>query len=315
MIRRVIPFAVLLGIASCSGAAVNGPAGGSGTETGTDDGTTETSTIPDTLAVNLKSVSFDGTNLQVTIDSLDSTPVSVTYLRDSRLDLSGYTAFRMQEDALDRLFVALGAVSTDGSVQAVTVGDGGQFNTYFAGGAYDRSGTFDRPTGDGTAGSGQVSYAGSYVAVTNMGAPRDGGADDVALPITAGTDTSLTPRQPVRVQGDIFLNANFSDNSINGAIYNRQLVDTNYALVDVILVPGTINDDGTFEGVAEYDTRAPIGTYGGIFGGTDAHSVAGLVHLTEFDTTIDNEQEHGVFVLTQCGPDNTLPVCTNVASP
>ena len=64
---------------------------------------------------------------------------------------------------------------------------------------------------------------------------------------------------------------------------------------------------------AEDPEQVPIGTYGGIFGGVDARSVAGLVNLTEFEADWDNEREHGVFVLTQCGPFNLSPICTMVA--
>ncbi len=311
MFKQVLPFAALLAIAACSGAAVIGPAGddGGGGGGGVDPAT---STVPDALKVNLDAVDFDGTTMKVTISSLDSTPAEVTYLRDARLDVPGYTAYRMQEDALDRIFVALGAISADASVAAVTVGDGGQFGRYFAGGSYSRSGDFDRPEIGTGPGAGQVSYAGSYAAVTNVGVGR-GGPTDVSLPLTTPVDGSLLPEQPARVAGDIFLNANFSDNSVNGSIYNRVIVDNGMALSDVVLVETEIGTDGTFLGGAEYSDQTPIGNYGGIFGGTDANSVAGLVHLTEFELTMDNEQEHGVFVLTQCGPNNTLPVCSNVA--
>lgn len=310
MFRQVLPFAVLLAVAACDGAAVVGPAGDGG---GGGSGGTDAITVPDALKVNLTDVNFDGTTMKVTISSLDSTPTEVTYDRDARLDVPGYTAYRMQEDSLDRIFVALGAVSEDGSVAAVTAGDGGQFNTYFAGGSYSRDGSFDAPTiGTGPA-AGQVSYAGSYAAVTNVAAPRDGGSDDVAIPITGSVDSTLVPGQPSRVTGDIFLNANFADNAVNGSIYNRQLVDYGMTLAEVILVPGAIAEDGTFSGDAENSGQSIIGSYGGVFGGVDAHSVAGLVQLTEFSDSLENEQEHGVFVLTQCGPDNTLPVCDNVA--
>lgn len=313
MIKQVLPLAALLAVAACGGAAVVGPAGDGG---GGGSGGTDAITVPDALKVNLTDVDFNGTTMKVTIASLDSTPTQVTYDRDTRLDVPGYTAYRMQEDSLDRIFVALGAISDDGSVAAVTVGDGGQFNRYFAGGSYSREGSFDAPTiGTGPA-AGQVSYAGSYAAVTNIAAPR-GGTDDVAIPITGSVDPTLVPGQPSRVTGDIFLNANFSDNSVNGSIYNRQLVDHDLQLADVILVPADIAADGTFLGGSEDTNQAGNGSYGGVFGGIDAHSVAGLVHLTrvtdESMNDIPNGQEHGVFVLTQCGPDNTLPVCGNVA--
>ncbi|PYF09667.1 hypothetical protein C8J30_10737 [Rhodobacter viridis] len=312
MIRRVWPLAALLAIGACSGPAIISSGGNNGGGGG------DTSSIPPELAKNLKSVSFDGETMKVNIEGGDGHPAEVTYERDTRLDVPGYSAYRTQETPLDRLYVALGAISTDGSVQAVTVGDGGVSNVYYAGGSYDRAGGFDAPktnSADGT-----VHYAGSYAAVTNVNAPRDGGPDDVALPVSGSVSGSVIPAQPSRVTGDIFLDTNFTDNTVRGSISNRELVDTHTALVDVILVPTSIDptDDpdtraGTFSGAAEYADQTVIGTYGGIFGGEGANSVAGVVHLTEFNPNWENEQEHGVFVLTQCGPSNTLPICDNVA--
>jgi len=159
---------------------------------------------------------------------------------------------------------------------------------------------------------GQVSYAGSYAAVTNVNVAR-GGATDVAI---ATTETGvLVPGQPSRVSGDIFFNVNFLDESINGAIYNRVLIDQSLSLANIVLVRADIAADGTFLGGAEYDDAANtvVGVYGGIFGGVSANSVAGLVNLNEFNDAWENEREHGVFVLTQCGTNNTLPICDAVA--
>lgn len=304
MIRRVWPLAALLAVAACSGAAIVTPK-----DDDDDDGGGGTSTIPTTLSADLQSVTFDGSKMMVNIKEDSGASGAVTYTRDDRLDVPGYVAYRTQERPLDRVYVALGAISTDGSVQAVTVGDGGVSNIYYAGGTYSRTGAFDAPASD----KGTVHYAGTYAAVTNVDAPRDGGSDDVAQPVPPGTSDSDIPGQPSRVSGNIFLDANFSDNNVRGSISNRELVDTHRALADVILVDTTIARDGTFAGNTQYRDLTTIGTYGGIFGGTDANSVAGLVHLTEFDPDLDGEQEHGVFVLTQCGPNNTLPICDNVA--
>jgi len=304
MSRIWLPLAAALAIAACSTDETDGGGGGGG-------GDPTSPVTPDALKVNVSQIIYDGATLQVSIDYLDSTPVMVEYLRAPTLDLPGYQAFMMQEDALDRLFVALAAESDDGSVRAITAGDGGQFNRYFAGGVYEREGAFLRPVIGTGPGAGQVSYAGSYAAVTNVGIT--GGATFLGDPVTPGTDPSLIPGQPGRVSGDIFLNVNFSDDSVNGAIYNRMLVDLGFSLEDVILVRTSIAADGTFLGEAEYDDLTSIGTYGGIFGGVDARSVAGLVNLTEFERDWDDEREHGVFVLTQCGPYNASPLCTMVA--
>ncbi|MBD3788147.1 MAG: hypothetical protein IE922_14490 [Sphingomonadales bacterium] len=130
--------------------------------------------------------------------------------------------------------------------------------------------------------------------------------------------------------GKTFLNVNFQDNSINGSIYDRNMIDTldgvPVRLETVYLTPADIASDGTFSGGTARLDNSGTGSYGGIFGGTDANSVAGLVHLeasqvylagsnpdTASGTQIENAQEHGVFVLTQCGVNNTSAVCSQVA--
>lgn len=294
-----------------------------GATDGDGDGTggTGTNTIPANLKVNVGGASYSdrGTastaddTLSLMIAGLDSTPTTVQYVRDQTLDVPGYVAFKMQEDALDRMFIALAAESQDGSVRAVTAADGGQFQRYYGGGYYERTGAFDKPAIGTGPGAGQVSYAGAYAGVANGGAPNTH-----TLPVPPGTDPSLVPDQPGRITGDIFLNANFADGEmlVNGSIYNRVIADTGYALGDVILLPASIAEDGTFAGNVE-GPQPNVGTvtggYGGIFGGTDAASVAGLVHLTAFDDAFENEQEHGVFVLTQCGLPGDDPICAGVA--
>jgi len=195
-------------------------------------------------------------------------------------------------------------------VQAGVVSDGGQFNRFFSGGFYQRDGAYDPPGGIGSP-SGLVSYAGNYAGVTNIDAP--GGPN--LLPPPAGTDPSVLPAQSSRTQGEIFLNVDFADNAVNGSVYDRTLVDSTTALPDIVLVDGDIAGDGTFLGTVEYDgdpTRS-IGDFGGIFGGTNAAAVGGVVSLNEFfdDSNIANnaERERGVFVLIQCGQPGDDPAC------
>lgn len=329
MARHLLPLAALVALMACSGPALvnssgssSGTDGDAGTDTGTD-GSTTTITVPEALAVNLEGFVYDPDNgtLEVTIAGLDSTGANtnslVTYTRNPTLDYGVYKAYSVQEDALDRIFVALAATSDDGSVTAVTTGDGGQFNKYFAGGLYSRKGDFTPPgIGDGS-GKGQVSYAGDYVAVTNIPVSRSA-PTSIALAVDSGTAAEITPWQPMRVGGKIFLNANFQDNAVNGAVYDRTMLDTTsgagFALDTIYLTPTTIESDGTFLGSTENTAQDVTGSYGGIFGGTDANSVAGVVHLEDVHdstgTVIENAEEHGVFVLTQCGVNNTSAECS-----
>ncbi|WP_417523150.1 thymidylate synthase [Marinovum sp.] len=280
--------------------------------------------MPDVLADDVATLSIPGGNtITVAIRSLDGTPSQNTFTRNAALDTAGYLAYTAQEDALDRMFVALAGSSLDGSVHAGTVADGGQFNRYFGGGFYERDGSFSPPAIGTGPGEGQVSYAGNYAAVTNIGAVD--GDHLITVPPGPGGGASLPdlPRESHRVSGTIFLNANFVDNAVNGEISDRILISpvggAQTALEDVTLIVAPIDTNGEFYGDVEISddaTDSPgtgIGNYGGIFGGSGASSVAGLVHLSGHIPNVDSEVEHGVFVLTQCGQPNDSAICDLVA--
>jgi hypothetical protein len=278
-------------------------------------------TLPTVLAKNLKAIAYDqaSDSFRITYSSLDTTPTVATWNRRAALDTVGYRAYTVQEDALDRMFVGLAKTSTDGSVTAIAAGDGGQFNRVFQGGSYARNGGWSAPAGTSAGGSGQVSYAGTYAGVTNIRAPRPG----EILPVPGGTAGEVIPGQPSRVQGDIFINANFTDNAVNGAIYNRVLVDYTFGLQAVILVPTDIEANGSFTGTTERwvnddSSMAVTGDYGGVFGGTGATAVGGLVALTKLyrsddGTALTGALEQGVFVLQQCGTPGDAAICGQVA--
>jgi hypothetical protein len=158
--------------------------------------------------------------------------------------------------------------------------------------------------------NGLVSYAGTYAGLLNVGTTNG------TLPVPPGTDPSLIPERASRVTGDIFLNADFTDNAVEGAITNRQSADLGTVFADVILVPTAIDGNGRFQGSAEAPGGQPaIGSYAGLFGGTGATSVAGGTHLQYFDDRFTNEEERGVFVLTRCGLAGDAPICDGVNPP
>ena len=267
---------------------------------------TVTTAIPASLAGNVASFTFvpesGGTPGTVTIelDALDSSSVTATYVRNAALDIGKYQAYTFQERAETRHYTTLGAESEDGSVLAGVVADGGQFNRYFGGGHYERTGTYTHPT------TGQVTYAGDYAAVTNEN------GDGTQL-ISTTLDPSVQPSQAGRISGTITIIAEFSSNRVNGEIYNRVLnpgeAGEETGLANVVLVDGTIATDGSFEGDAETIDQVDIGNYGGIFG-TNADSVAGVVRLTEWDTARNGEEEYGAFVLEACdGSGTDDPAC------
>ena len=228
------------------------------------------------------------------------------YIRTESLDVPGYAAYTYQDDALDRFFVALCGQSPYGTAQGAVVADGGQFGEYFGG-----TQMFAIEAYTGGPEVGLVSYAGTYAGITNLGYRGD---EIMEIPTPPGDVSSLTTMQPAVVQGEVFLNADFGDNAVNGAIYNRQIVNVTGQpatdLEDIYLQVGIIDENGAFYGTTSFgDTDQDNGVYGGVFAGTNATGVAGAVLLNDFDEDRDQEQEYGIFVLTQCGLPDDAAIC------
>jgi len=302
-----------------------------GTVTGTTTPTTPTNpttatAIPDAVASNLTALSFDATASTVTVEisGLDSSPSVVsTFTRNLGAEAglpAGHLAYTLQEDPLDRFFSAIVSESNDGTVRGGVVSDGGQFLRFFSGVYYERDGGFTPPTSTTSPGSGQVSYAGDYVGLDNWSGPVPN--------LPAGTHPSIQMQAPGRVTGQIFLNVNFDDLLINGSVFNRILLDRPsvanpngdpHQVPTLILTPGNIAADGTYAGdsiEASVDgTLQSIGQYSGIFGGANAASMAGGLIITDFDPNLENESEHGFWVLTQCGQTGENAALCNGTQP
>ena len=251
--------------------------------------------------------SVDGTmTVQITLDAQG--PVSAEYTRNPALDVDGYIAFSQQDDPLDRIFIAMGARSADNSVEGVLAMDGGQANRFFGGTTFRQIGPYAEPAPT----SGLVSYAGDYVGLSNLNAT----SNLIGLPpINPATDPALLPLQASRVTGQIFINADFTDNAINGLIVNRTNIDRNESLADLALIVTNIDADGRFLGTVEVvgAIEIKIGDYGGTFGGTGASGIAGGVHLDgDYIPNVEKEQEFGIFVLTQCGLAGDAAICDGV---
>ncbi len=235
----------------------------------------------------------DGGTLAVRI-TLDGDDALQQYVAAGTLN--GYSRFTQQDDGLDRAFTALAGESADGSVQAVVAMDGGQFNRYF-GGAVVNQDSYTAPT------SGLASYAGAYVGLVNIG-PAAGS-------IPAGADPSLYPFTTTDVTGSVFLNADFTDNQVNGSIYDRVFDPDGDAfdLQTIVLTATAISGNGGFSGDVELGDLTNVGSYDGAFGGANAANVAGVVSLGEglFEGStvpgaddFENEAEIGIFVIGQC---------------
>lgn len=292
MERFWISCAALAALAACSS---SNPF--TGTETDA-----EESGIPEIIASDLDGIVYDAANQTLTVRgvTLDGSVLDSSYTRNAALDRGGYEAYTFQESSLDRHSTAY--VKEINGTRAAIVVTGGQFETYFGGGIYGRTGAFDPP--EVSVNNGLVNYAGSYVGLTNI--TGDGGD---LLPVAPGTDDSVRPVQAAEVTGDVLINADFVDNSVNGIIYNRVIQDaSSLVMLDLAMQPGTIAEDGTFTGDLTINNQNR-GTYAGIFGGEDASAVAGAIFAEDHIDGIDNEEEYGAFVLQACGTPGEDPLC------
>jgi len=257
--------------------------------------------IPEPIARNMVNANYDrnaGT-LRVTIVGLDSTPLEAVYERNPALDLPGYVGFSVQEDPLDRFFVAYAQTSEDGNTIGTLTMDGGQFTTYIAGVHYTQNGY--TPHVSSQPDNGLVAYTGNYVGILNIGDPDD---SLLKVPTTTVPD-ELLPQQPFRVTGDVVINADFVDMRVNGGVANREARGTGGATFDldeIGFVPAAILENGTFFGDVQRSDTSNIGNYAGTFGGPQASGIAAGVALTgDFVETVEGENEFGLIVLTKCG--------------
>ncbi len=250
------------------------------------------------LAVgDIDAAAFDAASETMTVAiTLDADVANQVYTRNVTYDTAGYQAYTTQDDPLDRMFTAFGGVSADGVTTAVVAMDGGQFNRYFGGAVFNAT-SYAAPSG------GLSSYAGTYAGLSNVGT-RVG-----TLP--SGAPASLLPERATRTSGLVFINADFTDNQLNGAIYDRIALDGSGLAVDpvIVLVPTGIAANGSFSGIVEKQDLTPIGEFTGTFGGTNASAIAGGIYITDFDPDILGEEERGIFVLDQCGTAGASAVC------
>tara|TARA_R110000764_G_scaffold9998_7_gene31289 strand:- start:3648 stop:4589 length:942 start_codon:yes stop_codon:yes gene_type:complete len=311
MTRLYSGIAILALVAACGD---GNPFSGTPTDT---DGDSTTSPIPAVLASDLDSFTYnpsDGT-LTVTGVGLDEDALSSVYRRRPGLDVPGYVAFTAQDDPLDQHATAY--VQDINGTRAGIVVTGGQFGTYSGGGAYARDGAYSPHVV--TPESGEVTYAGDYVGLTNM----SGDPTDLAA-VPPGTPVELIPGQAAKVTGKIFFNVDFADNTLKGAVYDRVLDandnqlppgQTELIVGSLEFDPTTIDSDGTFFGDVRLNGETdPRGNYGGIFGGTESEVMAGVLFIE--DHLVSNttaEQEYGMWVIGKCGgPQQSAAICSDV---
>ena len=305
------------------------------TDTGTGTGTTTpaTSNVPEAILNDLESISFDSSTNTLTVAGLtqDGVPVAnsyrhvpTTYTPGSENVApfaNGFQTFTAQNDPLGRHVTAFVA-SRDG-VQAGVVMTGGQFNRFFGGSYFDRTGAYVAPTAPD--GGFNVTYTGRYAAGLNSVGP----VTDL-LATSGGLDPDVdTPNQTAYIRGLVFVNVDINDMSVEGEIYDRTAVLDNSGspgfldLTDLVLVEGSLLADGSFSGNVERDQSDTtddvvgndIGDFAGVIGGASGEFIAGGTKVEDFDTVLENEIEYGVFVLDLCTAASTDPVCVNALSP
>lgn len=263
------------------GGTGGGSGGGSGGSTGG---------IPAALRGNLLSANFNqaaGT-LTAVIDPLDASPVTVTFARNAALDRAGYQAFTYQESTSNRLFLALFRTTTNGAASGGVTASG-QFTEMIWGANYAANSAFAAPAAGGLA-----SYSGRYMGMLNSG---------TTVP---GPGAPFNPIQPYRVEGQVLLNADFTNNNVEGGIRNRSVVETTTPLDSLFLTITEITSTGTFAGKVEFGDREEAGSYGGTFAGTGGTAVAGIIDVKPISGDSD-VLEKGVFVLDRCAPGDPSP--------
>lgn len=312
MIRILAATAALALLTACGDGQpfAFGDTGGGGTPTTPATGTT----VPTELAQNLYAITYNpngaggaGT-LAVDIRSLDASVFNATYVRDASRDIDGYRAFEYREDGNGngRKFLAFVAQSDSGNVTAAAAADGGQFNRYFGGGFYSRSGVYSEPAGTAQPNSAVVRYSGSYAGVITV--DTSGNVDYTPGAVQPGGEY---PYQPSAVRGETLIIADFKNDMVNGTIFNRTIISedgttvlpSSYDLSDIALTRTEIAADGTFLGTVDpsgnVTTPSPIGFYGGIFAGVGATDLAGVILINPYPSNA-NIWEHGIFVIGTC---------------
>ncbi|MCB1343420.1 MAG: thymidylate synthase [Pseudooceanicola sp.] len=291
MKRIILSLAAVAALSACSGG--NPFAEDTDTET-------PVTGIPEVLTSDLDGVSYDPVAQTLTVRgvSLDHNNYEVTYKRNSDLDRGGYEAYTTQDNAITQHSTAY--VKDINGTRAAVVSTGGQFEHYFAGTVYGRSGEFDpAPV---TEDSQVVSYVGNYVGLLNT--PGDGGD---LIPVDPLTPPGARPRQAAEVTGRVLINADFGKMRVQGGVVDRD-ADGLGALEDLALVPTDIDENGQFtEGVTI--NLQNKGTYGGIFGGSGSSEVAGSLFVKDHIDGVDNEEEYGIFVLPKCGTPGDDALC------
>ncbi len=311
--------ALALGVVACG----DGNPFTDGTTTTTPPSTgTPVSGVPAAILNDLERIDFNAATNTLTVTGLtqDGVPLVNEYRAIASTFAPGYVTFTGQNDPLGRHATAF--VASREGLQAGVVMTGPQFNKFFGGSFFERSGTYSAPTAPES--RFDVTYYGNYAGGINSSGP----ITDL-FPVVGVDPDVNTPSQTAYVRGLMFVNVDLNDMSVEGEIYDRTGVFSGgFAdLPDLVLVEGTLAGDGTFSGNVEFDATDTnsgtpsnpvgndIGDFAGVIGGPGGNAMAGGITLSEFSDDLENELEYGVFVLDLCETGNTDPICVNALQP
>jgi hypothetical protein len=168
-------------ISVCALALVVGACSGSNPFTVVDAGTGTPATpttpaatgIPADVQGSLASFSYNAAAQTLTISgiSFDEEDITAPYRRRTALDITAqngsvaYEAYTAQDDPLDEHTTAY--IKSISDVTAAVAVTGGQFSYYDGGTLFTRTGTYDPVTVSEPDDTGLVSYAGSYIGLSN----------------------------------------------------------------------------------------------------------------------------------------------------
>ena len=306
---------------------VPGSALGSGTPTTPTTPTTPSATaIPADVQGSLTSFAYDPAAQSLTISgiSFDEEDITAPYRRRTALDITAadgrvaYEAYTAQDDPLDEHTTAY--IKSISDVTAAVAVTGGQFTYYDGGSLFTRTGAYDPVTVSEPGDTGLVSYAGSYIGMSNVN-----GVNTDLTPTVGTPPADILPYQASTVNGSIFINVDFVQNRIKGLIYRRTLTVPNAItgapvlenVPNLILVPTDVASDGTFTAAVQISPFTDVGNYAGVLGGSDSEAIAGSLYAdNHFNDLRGGEEEYGIFVLGKCGAatSNDPALCASGAA-
>ena len=220
---------------------------------------------------DVTSMVFDPERQVLTIQG-DPFDFTGDFTRSPDEDVPGFTAFRSPAgegvDPSGRPYLAYLATDAINGLSAGVVGAPFRLRTEYGGTLLSRAEVPELPSNI------QMTHDGTYAAVRTLGGAQH------------------------RIQGETRLFLDFFDDrnpAIEGAILDRQNLDTGESPAQITLIFANIDENGNFRGTA-YDEEEDItGNYDGIIGGEGAAASAGVLVISGTIDGVDHV-ERGAFI-------------------